>query len=509
MGALLLGIDCGLTVTKAAVYDEEGHELGIAAAPLAHASPQPRWIERDMRTVQGHVADVVREALASAGVPGADVRAVGVTGHGDGLYLADAAGEPVRPAILSMDSRAADHLDARAAEWSLDRVLHVTGQVPFPGSTAALVSWMAAHEPASLDRAAWILSCKDWLKLWLTGEATTDPTDASATFIDVKRQQYSDEALRLFGLDWLHDRLPRVVGSTEVAGTVTAAAAEATGLRSGTPVVSGLHDVDACAIGVGAIGAGQLSVVAGSYSINQVVADRPVVDTRWLCRSFPEPGRWLHLGVSPASASNLEWFVTELLSIPGAAGLSRGQLFDLCEMEVKAASAKPREVWYLPFLYGSPLDNRASAAFVGLRGWHTRADLTRALFEGVVFNHMWHVRALESAFELTEARLTGGGSRSATWSQMFADALGLPVTVVQTEESGVFGAALCAGVGIGLFGSLGEATDQLVRVRRTFEPRHDRQADLAEAFDAYLGLARDLAPFWRPPAGGARGGPPR
>lgn len=183
---------------------------------------------------------------------------------------------------------------------------------------------------------------------------------------------------------------------------------------------------------------------------------------RWLCRSLPEPGRWLHLGVSPASASNLEWFVTELLSIPGAASLSRGHLFDLCELEVREAAKRPREVWYPPYPYASPLDNRGSAAFVGLRGWHTRADLTRALFDGVVFNPIGQVSALETAFTLREARLTGGGSRSATWSQMFAAALGLPVTIAQSEESGFRGAALWAGVGVGRFDSLAEATETLV-----------------------------------------------
>jgi L-xylulokinase len=434
MEQVLLGVDCGLTVTKAVVFGRDGRQLGSAAARTAHATPRPRWIERDMRTVWQDCAGVIQAALASAGVRATDVAAVGVTGHGDGLYLVDEAGEPVRPAILSMDSRAVDVLAEMGAAGRLRRALEVTGQVPFPGSTAALTAWVASAEPGSLERTRHLLGCKDWIKLHLTGQISTDPTVASSTFTDVRTQRYSPDALAVYSLEGLEDKLPSVVGSAEVAGTVTADVARVTGLAAGTPVIAGLHDVDACAIGIGAATPGQMSIIAGSFSINQTVANQPVIDERWLCRNFINPGQWLHLSVSPASASNLEWFVAELCSQPGTRAVAAPGVFEILEQEVQAALRRPREVWYLPFLYGSPLDNRASAAFVGLRGWHTRGDMARALFEGVVFNHLWHIEALGSAFESSEARLTGGGSRNATWSQLFSDAIGLPIVVTEVEE---------------------------------------------------------------------------
>ena len=499
MGNLLLGIDCGLTVTKAAVFTEDGSELGMASAAIGHESPHPRWIERDMNAVWINCARVVREALAAAGAAGSDIAAIGVTGHGDGLYLVDGNGRPVRPAILSMDSRAIDVLERRSKRGLLELALPLTGQIPFPGSSAALLAWAAEAEPESLARARYVLGCKDWIKLKLTGEASTDPTDASATFPDVRTQSYSIEALRVYGLDGLESLLPPVIRSTDIAGWVTAEASEQTGLAPKTPVISGLHDVDACAIGVGAIGPGELSIIAGSFSINQTVADHPIVDGRWLCRSFINPGQWLHLGVSPASASNLEWFVSEIMSVPGQGQMSRDRLFDPVEHEVQSALGRVREVWYLPFLYGSPLDNNASAAFVGVRGWHSRADLARALFEGVVFNHLWHIRALASKFTFGTARLTGGGSRSATWGQMFADAVGLPVAVTASDECGVLGSALCAATGTGRFASIQEAVKATVKVRRTFEPRQTEHESLVEAFDTYSSLASALGPIWRRP----------
>ena len=496
MQPVLLGVDCGLTVSKAVVFAQDGSQLGSAAVRTPHSTPKPRWIERDMRTVWRDCVGVIRSALHDAGVCGRDVAAVGITGHGDGLYLVDEAREPVRPAILSMDSRAVDVLARLESEGLMRRVLEVTGQVPFPGSAAALLAWLAEFEPQSLDRTRHLLSCKDWIGLKLTGNVFTDPTVASSTFTDVRTQQYSADALALYGLESLREKLPTTVGSAEVAGAVTTAAAELTGLAAGTPVVAGLHHVDACAIGIGAAKPGQMSIIAGSFSINQTVASAPVIDERWLCRSFMEPGQWLHLSVSPASASNLEWFVTELCGTPGSGSIAQPGIFELIERDVQAAMRRPREVWYLPFLYGSPLDNHASAAFVGLRGWHSRADMARAVLEGVVFNHMWHIGALTSTFDLQEARLTGGGSRNATWSQMFADAIGLPLVVTEAEESGALGSAMCAGIGVGMFSSVQEAARVLVRIRRTFEPDASEHASLTEAFEAYLSIAAELRPFW-------------
>jgi L-xylulokinase len=234
------------------------------------------------------------------------------------------------------------------------------------------------------------------------------------------------------------------------------------------------------------------------------VASQPVIDPRWSCRSFVLPGRWLHCGVSPASASNLEWFANELW--PARAGEAGADVFAGIEREVVAALPRPREIWYLPFLYGSPIDNAASAALVGVRGWHSRGDLARALFEGVVLNHLWHVVALRSAFPLTSARLTGGGSRSAVWSQMFADALGIPVGIPAADETGALGAAICAGIGVGAFSDLRDGVAAAVRVARVHEPDPVAHEAWERSFDVYQAVAAALRPVWNgAPARSAEG----
>jgi L-xylulokinase len=356
---------------------------------------------------------------------------------------------------------------------------------------------MVEEEPDVLAGSRWALACKDVIKLKLTGQVAADPTEASSSFCDVRTQQYSEAALELYGLADQRDRLAPIVGSFEVMGEVTAEAARVTGLRTGTPVVSGLHDVDACAIGTGAFGPGQASVIAGTYSINQTVAATPEVDERWFTRSFARPGEWTHMAVSPASATNLEWFIRELCPEFSSEARARGQdPFEFMTAEV-ASLAGSRLPIFLPFLYGSPLGAAPSGGFLGLRGWHRRSHLVAAVMEGVVLNHRWHVTDLKSRFALQEVRLTGGGARSDVWAQLFADGLRLPVLRTRELESGTLGAGICAGLGVGLFSSLEAAVAATVAVVDIRQPDESRTAQLSERYEMFRSVAEALSPIWR------------
>jgi L-xylulokinase len=487
MAPLLLGLDCGLSATKAVLFGADGTERGKAVVRTAHSSLRPHWVERDMDVFWLDCARVIAAAIDDAGANAKDIVCVGLTGHGDGVYLVDEQYRPVRPAILSLDSRAVDIVDHWRSTGIEPDLLRVTGQRPWPGSPAALLAWLKVNEPAPLDRARFLLSCKDWVKLRLTGRVSTDPTEANPSFCDVTTQTYSAQALCLFGLETSERLLPGVIESYAVAGEVTMEAAAQTGLFAGTPVVSGLHDTDACAVANGCIEPGRLLIIAGTWGVNETISRRPEVDPRWSCRNFIAKGRWMNSARSPASTTNLDWFMREILREPN---------FESIDEEVAISLAAPREVWFTPFLYGSPLGEDASAGFVGLRGWHQRADLLRALFEGVVFNHKMHVDALTSVFSISDAWLTGGGSRSQVWCQMFADALGMPVSVSASGEAGALGAAVCAGVGVGLFPTLESGVDQMVHVAATYEPTSAGGASLRDGYEKYRKLIRTLVPFW-------------
>lgn len=492
-GGLLLGIDAGQTVIKAALFDLHGREVAVARATTAVSSPRPHWQERDMDAAWEAAADAVRRALDGAGVDPSAVLGVGLCGHNDGAHLVDAAGRPLRPAILATDSRAIEDAAVLRA-LAGDRALTLTGQVATPYSPGAVLRWLRRHEPDVLAAADTLLYCKDWLRLRLIGSVGTDPTDASAFATDVWTQEWSTGVLELYDLIEEARLLPPMRGSAEVVGGVTAAAAASTGLRVGTPVVTGAHDVDAAALGIGAIGTGALSLVLGTFSINQVVGNAPVTDARWQARTFfPDGGapRWLHMSTSPSGAANLEWAVNQFGPLTGGAPAYH----DAIEAALDPAGALtpgPADPIYLPFLYGSPLPS-TGAGLVGLRGWHTRADVHRAVLEGVVYNHRWHTAALGSRFPLVgTARVCGGGAKSGPWSQLVADALRLPVEVTDATEAGARGAAMLAGIGVGTYRDLTDAVDACVRVVRRHEPDATNGATLDARYARYLAVAEVL-----------------
>jgi L-xylulokinase len=461
----LLGVDAGGTVVKAVLFDLDGTALaeGHARCPLHH--PGPGFVERDPEQVWQACVAAVATCLGRAEELGhrARVAAIGVTGHGDGGYLVDAHGRPTRAAITASDGRAV----AQATRLSTAEVLHRSGTYPFPGSPPPLMAWLAQHEPETLTATAAWLSCKDWLRLRLTGHLGTDYSDASGAFLDIRSCAYSDELLASYGLTRWRGLLPPLSRSTDVVGRVSAAAAAQTRLRIGTPVVCGSHDCDAAAVGMGAVTPGTLSMIAGTFSINQVASDTARVDPRWQTRVFLSPGRYLAMGTSPASASNLDWFVRTR----GPSGPAAFETVNREVAEVPAGPHDPAGPVFLPFLYGAPHGRDIGAGFLGVRGEHTRAHLLRAVLEGVVCNHRMHVEALRETYPLAgPARLAGGGARSPVWVQLFADALGQAIEVPSVTEAGALGAAVLAGLGAGVWPDLTAAVAATTSVQRVVEP---------------------------------------
>ncbi|MDB5552280.1 MAG: L-xylulose kinase [Rhizobium sp.] len=493
----LLGIDNGLTVTKAVVFDIDGTPLSVARRRVPQLMPRPRHVERDMDGLWQATAEAITDAIAGSGRPASDIVAVAATAHGDGIYLLDADERPLGPGILSLDSRAGTIADDWAAGPVAQQALALTGQLPHASAPSALLAWIKIHEPERYDRIAHILSCKDWLRYCLTGVIGTDRTEASTSFTSVADQTFSIDATRLFGLEGLYGTLPAVAGSAEIVGRVTAAAAKLTGLTEGTPVAAGLHDVTASALGIGGHKPGMVAIVAGTYSINEVVSDRPKVDPRWFCRNAVEPGQWNNMAISPASAANYDWFLDTLCQAEHQSAEATGQsVHALLSPEIDAALARPSTAIFHPYLFGSPYGSAASASFLGLRGWQDRGDMLRAVLEGIAFNHRVHIDALRDGFDVAQARLTGGTSRNPAFAQMFADILGMPVTVTATEEAAAWGAALCAGAGAGIFASPNDDPRNLDEMQQTYKPDTGRSADYQTRYELFRDIADALQPLW-------------
>ena len=448
---------------------------------------RPRWSERDLDAAWETCALAVRRCLAA--LPGAASRviAVGIAGHGDGLHLLDARRRPVRPGITALDGRAYPVLREWASDGRLDAIRERTGVAPHAASPATLATWVRSEEPAAWRATRWLVCAKDWLRLELTGELATDPTDASALLTSLHDRNAPDAAaLALLGLDELAERVPPVRASCEVVGALTDVAAVATGLPARTPVVCGAHDTHVAALGTGVVEPGRLSVVAGTWSINQTLADVPRTDARWEAHAALEPGAWLHMATSPTSAVSLDW-ILDRLGFEGAVADAVREAAD--------APADPAPIVFHPFLHGTG-DAEVPSLVLGLRGWHTRGHLLRAVLDGIVLRHREHVEALREAFAPAgAARLAGGAARSPFWCQLFADGLGTAIEVTDLAEAGTRGAAALAGVGAGLWPDTTAAGAATVRLERTYEPDPDGTArldDLAEL----SALARErLAPL--------------
>lgn len=467
---VLLGVDAGHTLTKAAAFDRNGRLLGSGARPTATVSRQPRWQERDMNQTWASTAAAIRDALADAGLDGGQVSGVGISGHGDGLYLLDEAGRPVRAAVLATDTRAAGYTRAWTQGPIREELLAVTGAIPAPYQPAATLSWLRDHEPDVFARARHLLFCKDWLRFCLTGEVATDPTDASCGLFDIRARTFSDQVASWCGIPEATRLWPPVLASTAVAGRVGEDAAARTGIRAGTPVITGSHDVHATALGVGALRPGDLSAILGTFSIDQLVSSTPTAAPRWQARCSVTDDRFLLMSTSPTGATAVDW----LRQVTGSAGPLEWQSSEEIGTAIATAldgGVRASDPQFLPFVYGMQSAEPIGGALVGLRSWHDTAALIRAGLEGVVFAHRDHLDALGPLRSASGViRLAGGGSRSPQWCQLFADATGSTVEVADAVEAGARGAAMLTAVGLGLFPDVDAVARRWVSVVRRHEP---------------------------------------
>ena len=351
----LLGIDSGLTVTKAVIFDSDGTQLAVARRRVTQFMPKPHYVERDMDELWGATADAIREAVALSGRPADDIKAISVTAHGDGIYLSDRSNRPLGRAILSLDSRAGQVINRWEKDGVSERSLALTGQVPHVSAPSALLAFIRENEPERFERIGHIMSCKDWLTFCLTGIVGTDRTEASTSFTDVATQDYSDAALRLFGLEDIAHALPPVSRSDRVVGHVTPAVAQRTGLAGKTPVVAGLHDVMASALGAGNYAEGTVALIAGTYSINETLSREPRTDRRWFCRNGIAPGSWNNMSISPASSANYEWFLETLCRAELADCDATGKSIHAHRApQLDPAMPRPSTVLFHPFQSRSP-----------------------------------------------------------------------------------------------------------------------------------------------------------
>ena len=497
--SVVLGIDVSTTATKAVLVGEEGDVTGIATAEYATSVPRPRWSEQDPELWWGAAIAAIRDALVRAGIPGGDVAAVGLTGQMHGAVLLDTADRPLRPAILWNDQRTDTECDEIRQRVGAERLIQVTGNDALTGFTAPKLLWVRSHEPETWSRVAHVLLPKDFVRLRLTGEHAVDKADGAGTLLfDLAARDWSAEVLDALQLD--RGLLPQTFEGPVVTGSVTAAVAQLTGLRAGTPVVAGGGDQAANAVGVGAIDPGVVALSLGTSGVVFAATDRALTEPRGrvhaFCHAVPE--RWHLMSVMLSAAGSLRWFRDAL-----APGVPYSALDD----EAALAPAGSDRLVFLPYLTGerSPhADPLARGAFVGLTVTHERRHLARAVLEGVAYGLRDGLDQMIGAGLPAPSRIraSGGGIASPLWRQILADVLRAEIATVSTTEGAAFGAGLLAAVGAGWFESVAQAADWAVQLSVVAEPGPDAPI-YAEALGRYRALYPALAPTFRaaPPHG--------
>lgn len=493
---MLIAHDLGTTGDKASLHDAEGrlqrsvtitYPTHLADGGVAEQDPELWWEA---------VCTATRRLLDESGAAAGDIAGLGFSGQMMGAVLLDEDFEPVRPALIWADTRSQDQCRRLVDAVGEDAGYELTGHRLNPTYSLSKVMWVRDHEPGVFGRTRFVCLAKDFIVYRLTGRLVTDPSDASSTnAYDQRGGRWSTELLAAAGLPealW-----PEIVPSTTVVGGISAAAADRVGLLTGTPVVIGGGDGPMAAVGAGITSPADGSYVyLGSSSWVSMAAAEPLLDPAHRTMTFDHviPGLFVPTATMVAGGGSLQW-VTSLL-----AGDDPDR-FERLLAEAAEARAADEGLYFLPHLLGerSPYWNPdARGVVLGLAQHHGRGAVVRAVLEGVAFNLATCVEAFRSGGALIDrVDAIGGGAASDLWLQVLADTWNVEVrrrSIV--EEANSLGAAVTAGVGVGLIpdfsvaGSLSETT-------AVFTPDPARHARLVEQHSSFLDAYRCLEPWFR------------
>ena len=490
----LLGIDIGTSGTKTLLVDVTGRKIASVTEEYPLYTPHPMWAEQQPVDWWQAVVKGVQRVLAEANIDASEIAGIGLSGQMHGSVFLDAEHQVIRPAILWCDQRTVSQcawITERAGEST---VVAETLNPMLTGFTAPKIVWLQQKEPQAWARVRKVLLPKDYVRLMLTGEFATEVSDASGTgLLNVTQRNWSAAMLEACGVTT--DMLPRVYESPEVSGVISAQAAALTGLRAGTPVVGGGGDQAAGAVGNGIVEEGIASCSVGTSGVLFAHMRQPHTDARLRTHTFcaAVPGEWHVMGVQLSSGGSLRWyrdtFGNAEMEVARAMGIDP---YELLTREAANAAAGCEGLLFLPYLTGERCphpDPYARGVFFGLTLRHSKAEMVRALLEGVAYGlrdslEIFHAMGVHPS----QIRLSGGGARSNVWRQVQADIYNRECVTINIDEGPAFGVALLAGVGTGIYPSVQKACAQTISVAERTAPI----AANAAVYDRYYPIYQQL-----------------
>ena len=492
----VIGIDLGTSGTKTVLFDKEGNAVLGKTIEYPLYQEKNGWAEQEPADWWIAARDTLRAVISQSGVNPADIKGIGISGQMHGLVMLDAGNNVLRRSIIWCDQRTAKECAEITEMVGADKLIEITANPALTGFTASKILWVRNNEPEIYAKTAHILLPKDYIRFMLTGDFATEVSDASGMqLLDIPRRQWSDEVLEKLGID--KALLPKVYESPEITGVVSAQAAELTGLLAGTPVVGGAGDNAAAAVGTGTVEDGKAFTTIGSSGVVYAHTSKISIDSKGRIHTFccAVPGEWHVMGVTQGAGLSLKWFRDNFCTAEvEAAKLMGVDSYYLMDREAERSPIGANRLLYLPYLMGERtphLNADARGVFFGLSAIHTKADLLRAVMEGVTFSLRDCVEILKGmGVETSDMLATGGGGSSPLWRQMLADVFGLPVKTVASKEGPALGVAILAAVGVGLYPSVREACSVMIKTN----PPQEAIAENTPEYEKYYRLYTALYP---------------
>jgi len=486
----LLGLDIGTSGAKALLISVEGKIVSSKTVSYPLATPHPGWAEQSPDDWWEATVKVIKETVSNNPIDPNQIKGISLSGQMHSSVFLNEKMEVIRPAILWSDTRTSKQCsEIYTKVGGLNRLIHYVSNPALEGFTASKILWLKENEPENYQKVKYILLPKDYIRYRLTNELFTEVSDAAGTLLfEVIKKRWSTGLLEKLEIN--QDLLPPVLNSFDLAGRVTKLAAENLGLKFGTPVVAGGADNACGAVGSGIIQEGRVMVSIGSSGVVLAQTDNPQPDQEGRIHLFNHacPDSWYMMGVMLSAGMSYEWLQKKLFN----------NVLDCTKLDRLAEEIEPGSegLIFLPYLYGerTPHNNaNARGVYFGISGKHDQRHFTRAVLEGVAF-------ALKDSLELIkdkevkikEIRAIGGGAKSRVWQQILADILGEEINLLNVEEGPAFGAALIAGVGVGVYSSFAEAVNRIIKVEKTILPRIQNTQRYNQYYQLYKKLYYSL-----------------
>lgn len=465
MRANLLTIDFGGTMTKVLLYDEQGKLHKESHFETKKLEPQLGYAEVDLKKTWTLLCDAIRKVMI--GVDNID--AITTVGHGKGLYLW---GENnLEYGILSVDRRGG--------------TVFQDVQIPslFASSAPILLSWMKQHQPHLYTSIRHVMSAKDWIGFMLSGEASTDVSDASSNgWLDMETTTYRKDILQALQIEDILPYLPEVFPSHHVRGKILDEVADQLGIPKNTPIISGMFDVDACALASQVVDDQYMSMTAGTWSVNAYISTTRVQTSELLISCFVNGKDYVIESSSPTSAGNLKIMLKALFPEE----MKQADVYGWIESHIQSMDLHETNLLFFPFLYGTQSTVIKEAQFFGINSQVTNFMLIRSVYEGIVFAHRYHAEQLYKARgKKMKVRLSGGAVHSVFWVQMFADILGVDVEVCDTKEMGGLGGAMMNAYAIGIYSTIVEAAKHMTNIAYVKKPNRKRHEKYERRYQKY------------------------